>query len=720
MVVHTKFLLAVALNKIHVIKNGKRDTDLARLVLLENLVQKLTAELQSKENGDDIEKAAVCDGACGCVKGGASEPALGSGDTAKAEQREVVSLDTFHKLITLLSSKEKLYAHVDFITSNEARWPKGFHGIPERMGTIRDLSRFDAQMFGVNPKQAHLMDPQVRLLLETSYEAIMDAGYDPETLRSHNIGVFIGCSMSDSDEAFSVDTDKIDGYGLIGSSRALFSNRISYAFDFTGPSVTVDTACSSTLSALNHAVLAIRSGQCEAAIVGGCMVSLKPATSISFSRLGMLSPDGKCKSFDAHADGFARSETVGVFFVQQARHARRIYTKVAHIKISADGYKSEGISTPSAKLQERLIREVYTEAKIHPKHVLYVEAHGTGTKVGDPPEAILVTVKLPLVFLHWPKLFWLWRQESSLETCTFSNPTPTFRPCSTVPSKLWTRPHPSLGGPVGVNNFGFGGTNAHVILEQVPGLDGNASVRDKKEVPRLLLLAGRTKDSLEKTIDCIEKEGPYPDSGYALLNMVGQRSAAQFPYRGYMLVPVDGSGKEVVKATTETLSMKRPVWFVFTGVGCQWKGMAQQMMQFDVFARSIQNSHEVLKQHDIDLIKMVTSENLDGGVGPLYGCLAAVEVALVDVLLALGIRPDGMVGHSLGEIGCAYSDGCLTAEQTVLCAYMRGRCVDTGGPASGSDGRRRSHLGGGHKKMSGRRATGLSQCGEFCYGFRSS
>ncbi|KAH8039304.1 hypothetical protein HPB51_005550 [Rhipicephalus microplus] len=486
---------------------------------------------------------------------------------------------------------------------------KGFHGIPERMGTIRDLSRFDAQMFGVNPKQAHLMDPQVRLLLETSYEAIMDAGYDPETLRSHNIGVFIGCSMSDSDDAFSVDTDKIDGYGLIGSSRALFSNRISYAFDFTGPSVTVDTACSSTLSALNHAVLAIRSGQCEAAIVGGCMVSLKPATSISFSRLGMLSPDGKCKSFDAQgpsvtvdtacsstlsalnhavlairsgqceaaivggcmvslkpatsisfsrlgmlspdgkcksfdaqADGFARSETVGVFFVQQARHARRIYTKVAHIKISADGYKSEGVSSLA-------------------KVILAME---TGVIAGN---------------LH------------------FQRPNPDIPSLLDGTIEIVDKATPFPGGPVGVNNFGFGGTNAHVILEQVPGLDGNASVRDKKEVPRLVLLAGRTKDSLEKTIDCIEKEGPYPDSGYALLNMVGQRSAAQFPYRGYMLVPVDGSGKEVVKATTEN----------------------------SVNEAASLNSHEVLKQHDIDLIKMVTSENLDGGVGPLYGCLAAVE-----------------------------------------------------------------------------------------------
>ncbi|KAH7958697.1 hypothetical protein HPB49_004329 [Dermacentor silvarum] len=259
------------------------------------------------------------------------------------------------------------------------------------MGTIRDLTRFDAQLFGVNPKQAHLMDPQVRLLLETSYEAIVDAGYDPATLRGRNVGVFIGCTASESDEAFSVNADRIDGYGLAGSNRAMFANRITYAFDFNGPSITVDTACSSTLSALNHAVLAMRSGQCEAAIVGGSTVCLKPAMSLSYLRLGMLSADGKCKSFDAQGNGYVRSETVGAFFVQRAHQARRIYSKVNHVKINADGHKTTGIMVPSAKLQEKLFREVYAEANVDPSSVLYLEAHGTGTKVGDPTELAAVS-----------------------------------------------------------------------------------------------------------------------------------------------------------------------------------------------------------------------------------------------------------------------------------------------------------------------------------------
>ncbi|XP_049271381.1 fatty acid synthase-like [Rhipicephalus sanguineus] len=302
-----------------------------------------------------------------------------------------------------------------------------------------------------------------------------------------------------------------------------------------------------------------------------CRVRLD--SQVKASMANFAQPIGKKSARRYLANGYVRGETVGVFFVQQARHARRIYCKVTHVKISADGYKSEGFSSLA-------------------KVILAME---TGIIAGN---------------LH------------------FNQPNPDIPSLHDGTIEIVGKATPFPGGP--------------------------------------------------QTIHCIEKEAPYPDSGYALLNMVGQRSAAQFPYRGYMLVPVDGCGKEVIKDMTETRSRKRPVWFIFTGVGCQWKGMAQQMMQFHVFARSIQRSHEILKEVGMDLIDALISTNDDGGVGPLYGCIAAVQVALVDVLRAMGIRPDGMVGHSLGEVGCAYADECLTAQQTVLCAYWRGRCVDTG------------------------------------------
>ncbi|KAL1467604.1 hypothetical protein MTO96_042043, partial [Rhipicephalus appendiculatus] len=215
----------------------------------------------------------------------------------------------------LVEFKEKLYAGVDFVTEDDARWPRGFLGLPGRKGTIRDLSRFDAQFFGVNPKQAQLMDP-------------------PDASVAGNI--------SESEHAITVDAERDDSYVLLGNNRALFANRISYSFDFNGPSVAVETACSSTLVALNDAMMALRTGQCEAALVGGSLITLNSRRSLVYLHLGMVSPDGKCKSFDSRRNGYARSETVGVFFIQRAREARRVYATLVNVKSNADGYKKEG------------------------------------------------------------------------------------------------------------------------------------------------------------------------------------------------------------------------------------------------------------------------------------------------------------------------------------------------------------------------------------------
>ncbi|KAK8773180.1 hypothetical protein V5799_012287, partial [Amblyomma americanum] len=510
----------------------------------------------------------------------------------------------------LVEFKEKLFAGVDLVTDDEARWPRGHLGTPERMGKIRDLTKFDAQFFGVNPKQAHLMDPQMRLLLETTYEAIVDAGYDPETLRGRNVGVFIGSFYVESEEAFSVDTDKIDGYAVLGSARALFSNRISYTFDFKGPSVTVDTACSSTMIALNHALLALRSGQCDAAIVGGSLICLKPATTLSILRIGMLSPDGKCKSFDANANGYARSETVGVFLIQRSSEARRIYAKLVHVKANVDGYKTEGVTVPSGEVQEKLLREVYAEAKVDPLKVGYVEAHGTGTAVGDPQEIAAfrnvfcgagrqTPLKIGAVKSN------MGHSEAASGVCCvakvilametgiipanlhFQKANPNIPSLLDGSVEVVNQATPFPGGPVGIHSTGFGGANAHAILEANPRPHVDDLPRKKSELPRLILVAGRSKESLEP-------------------------STKQFPYRSYCLVPVDGSGKAAAKATAEEVPLeKRPLWFVFSGVGSQWSAMASQMMRFDVFARSMHHSHELLKDFGINLIDVVTKKTTD-------------------------------------------------------------------------------------------------------------
>ncbi|XP_049523884.1 LOW QUALITY PROTEIN: fatty acid synthase-like [Dermacentor silvarum] len=611
----------------------------------------------------------------------------------------------FPQADSLAEFKEKLYAGVDFVTDDETRWPRGHLGLPERLGKIRDLSQFDAQFFGVHPKQAHLMDPQMRLLLETAYEAIVDAGYDPATLRGRKIGVFIGCSDAESESAFDVDTDKIDGYSLLGSARGMFANRISYSFDFKGPSLMVDAACSSTMMALNQARLAIRSGQCDAAIVGGSMISLKPTTALGFYRIGMLSPDGTCRSFDARGNGFIRSETVGTFFLQRASEALRVYAKLIHVKANADGYKNEGVTFPSGKQQEQLLREVYAEAQVDPCKMAYFEAHGTGTKVGDPQELGAISNVFCGPGRDKPLLVGAIKSNAghaeaasglsslakvilTMETGTIAGNLHYATPNPNIPSLLdgsvevVAKATPFSGGAVGINSFGFGGSNVHTILKPNPGPHVNDVPREKPELPRLVLMAGRTKDSLERTLARMEAEGPYPDSAYALLNRVGQPNAKQFPCRGFAIVPVDCSGKDVVKVSEQAPFEKRPLWYVFTGMGCQWDGMARQMMQFDVFASSIRKSHDLTHRNfGLDLMDALTGtgdEELKKSSACVLASIAAVQVALVDMLRAIGVHPDGILGHSVGELGCAYADGSFTAEQTVLCAYWRGHCIDVG------------------------------------------
>ncbi|XP_077489973.1 fatty acid synthase-like [Amblyomma americanum] len=614
----------------------------------------------------------------------------------------------FPQADSLAEFKEKLYAGIDFVTDDEMRWPRGHLGLPERMGKIRDLSLFDAEFFGVPPRQAHSMDPQMRLLMETSYEAIVDSGYDPATLRGRRVGVFIGCNNCESHEAFSFDADNNDGYGLVGSSLSMLASRITHSFDFQGLSMAVDSGCSSTMAALNQAVLSIRYGLCEAAVVGGSALCLKPASSLGFLRLGMLSPEGKCMTFDSRANGYVRSETVGVFFVQRTSEARRIYAKITHIKSLSDGYTSEGITFPSKEAQERLLRDVYEEAHVDPRKVDYVEAHGTGTQVGDSQELCSISnvfcqpgrekpLKVGAVksnvghgepacgISSLAKVILAMETGVIAANLHFREPNPNIACLRDGSVKVVAELTPFLGGPVGINSFGLGGSSVHVILEPREGPHVEGIARNQAHLPRLVLVAGRSQGSLMRTLDRLEEEGPHADSAYALLNRVGQPSVKHFPYRGFALVSVDGSSNEVVKVAERVTSEKRPLWFVFTGMGCQWTAMARQMMQLEVFARSIRKSHEVLRAFGIDLIDIMTKDNGSGHcMASVQASIIAAQVALVDTLAAVGIHPDGMVGHSVGEIGCAYADGCLTHEQAVLCAYWRGRSIDTGQLPSGA------------------------------------
>ncbi|XP_060080138.1 fatty acid synthase-like [Ylistrum balloti] len=586
--------------------------------------------------------------------------------------------------------KQNLLNGIDMVTEDERRWKPGLYGLPKRNGKLVDLSKFDALFFGVSPKQADVMDPQLRMLLEVTYEAICDSGVDPVSVRGTKTGVFIGASVSEFHDAVSSDPETIQGYSMTGCTRSMFANRLSFFFDFKGPSHTVDTACSSSLLALDQALQAIRTGQCEAAIVGGSSLVLKPLTSLQFQKLGMLSPEGTCKSFDAEGNGYCRSEGIVVVYLQKEKSALRMYSRLIHSKTNCDGGKDQGITFPSGVIQKSLIQAVYSEACVPPSTVAYVEAHGTGTKAGDPQELNTITdvfcngrnTPLPIGSVKSNMghaepasgLASVAKVIASMEEGILPANLHYNSPNTDIPGlqdgrlQVVTNNKQWNGGFVGVNSFGFGGTNVHAILESNTKSENNTS--SSNECPRVFVYSARTEDGVRSVMEKA-KEHSNNMEFHTLLNETAKNG--RHKYRGYCVVNTDNILEEIQSCDTS----ERPVWFVFDGMGTQWHGMGRQMMKMELFKNSIMKSDAVLRPYGLCLydLLMKGEESVFEDTLNSFVAIAAIQVALVDLLFKIGIKPDGILGHSVGELGCGYADGSLTAEETVLAAYWRGRCI---------------------------------------------
>lgn len=587
--------------------------------------------------------------------------------------------------------KQNLFDGIDLVNDDERRWPSGLHGLPARTGKLKHLDKFDATFFGVHAKQANVMDPQLRFLLELTHEAIVDAGINPMDIRGSKTGVFIGVSSSESDEFWTADPDMVNGYGLTGCCRAMFPNRISYTFDFNGPSYAVDTACSSSLYAMHQAISAIQSGECEAAIVGGVNLVLKPTASLQFHRLNMLSPDGMCKAFDASGNGYVRSEAAVVIFLQKSHVAKRVYATVVNSKTNTDGYKVQGVTFPSGDMQNKLMREIYSEAGIDPSDVVYVEAHGTGTKVGDPQEVNSIADlfcknrKSPLLLGSVKSN--MGHSEPASGLCSIAKMLIAME-TGIIPGNLhYTSPNldipalndgriqvvdkalPWKGGLVGINSFGFGGANAHIILRSNP--KPKLSPVLDVELPKLVAVSGRTEEAVNSFLDNV-KDNEKDDEFISLVHNVHTNSISGHAYRGFQIL-----GDVDVREIGELGGDKRPIWYVFSGMGSQWVGMGQELFAIETFQRTLRRCADALKPEGIDLLNIIQNgnETTFDNVLNSFVSLAAIQVALVDVLTSIDIQPDGIVGHSVGELGCAYADGTFTPEQTVLAAYWRGKSI---------------------------------------------
>lgn len=588
---------------------------------------------------------------------------------------------------------DMLLAGEDLVTEDDLRWPPGFYDLPKRHGKLKELKKFDAQFFSVTPKQANYMDPQVRILLEASWEAMVDAGINPVDLRGSRTGVFVGCSASETSGALTQDPETVTGYTLTGCVRSMFSNRISYTFDLQGPSFSVDTACSSSLLALQLAIDAIRQKQCDAAIVAGAHLTLTPTAALQFLRLGMLTDKGSCRSFDDSGDGYCRTEGVAAIFIQRKAKAQRIYATVVHAKSNTDGYKEQGITFPSGERQAQLLEEVYTEAGVDPNQVYYVETHGTGTKVGDPQEANAIC-----------QVFCSNRQNPLLIGSVKSNmghAEPASGVCSlakvllsierqTIPPnlhynspnqyipglvdgrlKVVTEPTPFPGGIIGVNSFGFGGSNTHVILKAA---DHQAPAIEPPPFTKIFTYCGRTQEAVDHVFENVENNISDQYLQALLLNQAGL-PAKDAPFRGYMLLNRTDDQPPLKNVTKVSITEPRPVYFIYSGMGSQWPGMAIKLMKVPLFNDSLRASSKTLEEYGLDVYGMLCNPDPEQYKGNTMNCMlaiTAIQIALTDTLTALGVTPDGIIGHSTGEMGCGYADGGITREQTMRLAYHRG------------------------------------------------
>ena len=581
-------------------------------------------------------------------------------------------------------------------------------------GALDDIWAFDPAAFGLSPREAEQMDPQQRLLLELSWEALEDAGIRPSKIAGSETGVFVGASALDHANLRILDIAAADAYMMTGNTLSVISNRISYIFDLHGPSFTVDTACSSALVALNEAIVSLRSGRIDTAIVAGVNILATPHSFIGFSQAAMLSRRGLCQAFSRNADGYVRSEG-GVVLVLRTREAAErngdaVHAYITGSDVNSDG-RTNGISLPSKIYQARLLEKLYIEQGIDLDSLAFIEAHGTGTPVGDPIEATAIGETLaqtrdePLLIgsvktnighmeaasgLGGVLKAMLALEHDQLPASLHSedlNPHIDFEALNLRVARELT-PLPRVIGKrrlAGVNSFGFGGTNAHVVLADVPKLvpvpiDRQASY---------LVLSAHSRGALGALVaDYTSRLEQADDKDLAPLLAATAYRRDQLPHR--VVVPVGSRGdlaalldklcdedQDVVGAARGTaIERDAPVAFVFSGNGSQFVGMGLTAYNRNAAFRDRLDaiSHafsilagwsivETLQSHDLAAKLELTQISQ-----PL---LFAVQSAACHALRACGLAPSFVLGHSVGEVAAAEAAGVLDSANALKTIFSR-------------------------------------------------
>jgi acyl transferase domain-containing protein len=594
-------------------------------------------------------------------------------------------------------------------------------------GFLARVDEFDPAFFGISPREVHSLDPQQRLLMEVAWEALERANQVPEQLYNSATGVFIGICTSDYAKRLLQGNDptQIDAYYGTGNALSVAAGRLSYALGLTGPCLAVDTACSSSLVSVHLACQSLRQRECHLALAGGVNLILSPENTITFSRARMMSPDGRCKTFDATANGYVRGEGCGLVVLKRLADAiadgDAILALVRGSAVNQDG-PSGGLTVPNGPSQQAVIRQALASGGVTPEQVSYVEAHGTGTALGDPIEV----GALGAVFGadHTPENpLWIGSAKTNighLEGAAgiagfikvvlalqhgeipphlhFQQPSPHI-PWDRLPVKVPTqlRPWPEQGDRrvAGVSSFGFSGTNAHVVLEAAPDLSsGGQQVLREKMPPRpghVFTLSAKTELALRQMArqyaDFITGN---PDLRLADLCFTANTCRTHFSHR---LAVVAETSDKVLDALT-TFSTQQPsarvtwarvdqpprVVFLFTGQGSQYGGMARQLYETQPRFRETLDQCDALLQPYLgdSLLSVIYAAPTDSRLHQTQytqPALFALEYALAKLWQSWGVKPAAVLGHSVGEYVAACIAGVFSLEAGLQLMARRGKLM---------------------------------------------
>lgn len=588
-------------------------------------------------------------------------------------------------------------------------------------GFVEDIAMFDPVLFGISPREAASIDPQQRLLLEVAWEAIQDSGRAPESLAGSRTGVFVGVALSDYERFALEDSDSIHANTCTGSYRSVMSGRLAFLLDARGPSVSLDTACSSSLVAIHSACQSLRSRESDFALAGGVNLHLLPEHYIGLSRMGMLSPEGRCKTFDAKADGFVPGEGCGVVALKRLTDALldedRIYAVIRGSAVNQDG-RSSSLTAPSGLAQQEVIAAALRSARVPASRVSYVETHGTGTVLGDPIEVEAIAAVLGA-------------REDGAPECVLGAAKSNFGHLEAaagitgfikailalhheeIPANLHyeeLNPHISLDGTrlriateaspwkrtqtprfAGVSSFGFSGTNAHIVLEESPRLPARPAAPSDGE--RLLQLSARTPAALRDVAQSYHaflsdrsREIPLYDVCHAAAT---QRSSHE------ERLAIAGATHVEMREGIEDFLAGRPrpgmaagrvagnstrIVFVCSGQGSQYAGMGLSLFEKEpVFRGAMEECaakiHAVAGWSLLEELAAPEAESKLARTEYAQPAIFAIQVAIARLLGSWGVTPAAVIGHSVGEIAAAYLAGALDLNTCARIAVARGRVM---------------------------------------------